>query len=145
MTKENREAFGRLCNLLANSPGAASHDWATDAETLRRAAMTLHRIAERQCCEDTACERCAGNGFTKDEDKPPVPCGKCARTGDKLGPREAGATRRASEVAARYGFRVYVQGDPRGWPLYLIRSADYPDATGDPSAYSSRGFAVCPR
>ena len=33
--------------------------------------------------------------------------------------REAALVLEARTIAAKYGFVVHVQGDPRGWPLYL--------------------------
>ena len=52
-----------------------------------------------------------------------------------------------------YGFRVYVQGDPRGWPLYLYTDGMLEEynqrrliehRTGIDACYSSVGIAVCP-
>ena len=53
---------------------------------------------------------------------------------------EANLTRAANEIAAHYGCRAYVQGDPRGCSLYLIPAELHPESEDD-SRYSS-GHAV---
>lgn len=147
MNKRDRTFFVKMRNWLCNRPTRAEgSNPFTDAEVLRRAAMTLRRIAERECREDTGCPKCHGNGIVDvDMSGKSVECRKCAGTGSILGPRSVGAEKRAAEVAGRYGLRVYVQGDPRGWPLYLIPAESYPSPAGDASNYSLRGYAVCPR
>ena len=56
---------------------------------------------------------------------------------------EAGAMRRLKDIMARYpDLAYYVQGDPRGCALYILRPGDVPEG-GDPSCYYSRGIAVC--
>lgn len=114
-----------------------SHD---DAIALRRISMTLHRWHEMECGTDRgSIER------DEDDDKPywrsaydmkrelqfPVP------------DRERGAKKRLAKIMARYPtMTAYVQGDPRGASLYILRPGDVP-AGEDVSAYYSRGVAVC--
>lgn len=65
--------------------------------------------------------------------------------------RERGALKRLGKIMARYpGFAYYVQGDPRGCALYILRPTDIPaDVAIDSaparewlSANYSRGIAV---
>jgi hypothetical protein len=50
--------------------------------------------------------------------------------------------RRLSRVMEGKAVRAYVQGDPRGCALYILRPGDVPEG-GDPNAYYSRGIPVC--
>jgi hypothetical protein len=50
--------------------------------------------------------------------------------------------RRLSRVMEGKSVRAYVQGDPRGCALYILRPGDVPQG-GDPNAYYSRGIPVC--
>ena len=59
-----------------------------------------------------------------------------------LDDREAGARRRLAKILANYpGLTAYVQGDPRGCALYIIKSDDIPAGASIDSCYS-RGLAV---
>jgi len=98
-------------------------------------ARKAHRNAERMCNGELAeCEKCHGDGWD---------CKACAETGYPTLAREARAVERLREALRSYRLRVYEQGDPRGWPLYLIPEESGP-ASEDGSAYNSRGVAVCP-
>ena len=56
--------------------------------------------------------------------------------------REKGALKRLDTIMARYpGLSPYVQGDPRGCALYVIRPGDVP-AGQDTGAYYNHGVAV---
>lgn len=70
---------------------------------------------------------------------------------EALPDRERGALKRLGKIMARYpGFAYYVQGDPRGCALYILRPTDIPaDVAIDSaparewlSANYSRGIAV---
>ncbi len=107
-----------------------------DAAILVRASATLHTWHEHEC-----------NGtIQRDEDT-----GKCywynADTGKKLwrtSDREAGALRRIERTLTKYPSLVaYVQGDPRGCALYILRPGDVPEGCNAESYYS-RGIAVVP-
>lgn len=99
-----------------------SHD---DAETLRRAAQTLHRWAEHKC--NGVIQR-AEAGQTDHKGRP-MPEGACYSVGNINGPgpltywrtadRETPALARARAIAASVGATLEHQGDPRGWPLTL--------------------------
>lgn len=55
---------------------------------------------------------------------------------------ETPALRRLAAIMAKYpGLGYYVQGDPRGAALYILRAGDVPEGA-DPSAYYSRGVAI---
>lgn len=56
--------------------------------------------------------------------------------------RETGALKRLAAIMARYPqLSAYVQGDPRGAALYILRPGDVPEG-GQADAYYSRGIAV---
>ena len=60
----------------------------------------------------------------------------------RLTDRERGALKRLAKIMARYpGFQSYVQGDPRGCALYILRPGDIPEGANVDSCYS-RGIAV---
>ena len=123
-----------------------------DATALRRISMTLHRWHELECgdANGNAVERgWLENGVLcySDHGKPYLTYdrgsnGKRGYT-PPIPDRERGALRRLDKIMARYpGFAAYVQGDPRGCALYILRPGDVPaDATAD-SCYN-RGIAVC--
>ncbi len=107
-----------------------------DAWLLRRVAMQLHRWHELECGVDNG-------GVERDE-----ATGKCywynAMSGRRYPypDREAGALKRLVAIMARYpALRPYVQGDPRGAALYILRPGDVPEGADD-DAYYSRGLAV---
>lgn len=109
---------------------------AQDAVNLRRISMTLHRWHERECGIDDGCiERDEATGKTywlnsMSMRRYPIP--------DK----ETGAKKRLAAIIARYPMlRAYIQGDPRGCALYILRPGDVPDGCSDDSYYS-RGIAV---
>lgn len=139
-----------------------------EAETLRRISLTLHRWSELECGTDHAClVRGAWNRDTQtfDYDEAGAPyyefaggTGKhrYARTPD----RERGALRRLEAIVKARNTRqrvqaatgdvlgpatsnvaAYVQGDPRGCALYILRPGDVPDGK-DVGEYYSRGIAV---
>lgn len=124
-----------------------------EAEQLRRISTTLQRWHELECGIDGGCvERDEETGKTY---------WRSAHTG-KLWPyadRETGALKRlAAIVAARnerrfvddaignqypnmHDLATYIQTDPRGAALYIIRPGDVPEG-GDVNAYYSRGICV---
>jgi hypothetical protein len=56
--------------------------------------------------------------------------------------REKSARKRLGKLMAKYpGLSAYVQTDPRGVALYILRPGDVPEG-GDVDAYYSRGIAV---
>jgi hypothetical protein len=56
--------------------------------------------------------------------------------------RERGALKRLAKILARYPtLAFYVQGDPRGASLYILRPGDIPEGQ-NVDAYYNRGIAV---
>lgn len=108
-----------------------------DAEALRRIAMTLHRWHELECGRDRGCiERDETTG---------KPYWLSAFTGKRTGvvpDRETAAKKRLAKIMARYPtLRAYIQGDPRGASLYILRPGDVPEGA-EVDSYYSRGLAV---
>jgi len=108
-----------------------------DALHLRRIAMTLHRWSELECGSENGC-------IERDEET-----GKTywlnAMTGNRwpTPDRETGALKRLKAIMERYpSLGYYVQGDPRGAPLYILRPGDIPNG-GDAEAYYNNGVCVC--
>lgn len=125
-----------------------------DATTLRRIAMTLHRWHELECGDSndyaswciTRGHRRESGLFEHDEDgasflERHIHSEKGARY-EKIADRERGALRRLAAIMARYpGFTSYVQGDPRGAALYILRPGDVREGEDVSSVYSC-GIAV---
>ena len=107
-----------------------------DACALRRAAMTLHRWHELECGVDYGCverDETTGKPRWRYSD---------GRDGGPVADREAGANKRIKAVLSRYPtLTAYVQGDPRGAALYILRPGDVPEGESADSCYS-RGIAV---
>lgn len=124
-----------------------------EAETLRRAQMTLHTWAERECNGEIERDEETGkvhafNSYTGKRSRRPIP------------DRETGALKRIAAVADARNERIfglvgddnklvpqgdlipYHQTDPRGCALYLVKTSDVPEGEGIGSYYN-RGFAVC--
>lgn len=120
-----------------------------DALALRRISLTLRRWHELECG--------AGSGTTTvtvereggEEDGKPFLVVRSPKAGGGLhefryptSDRERGARKRLAAIMARYpGLVSYVQGDPRGCAVYLIRKGDIPEGACLSSFYS-RGVAV---
>lgn len=120
-----------------------------DALALRRISMTLHSWHKLEC----------GNGndygswsIERDDngDGPPFMMrhhylhgrGKDYTTRTRIPDREMGARKRLAKIMAKYPtLQAYVQTDPRGCALYIIRSGDVPEGSKVDSCYN-RGIAV---
>ena len=116
-----------------------------EAEKLRRISMTLHRWHERECGVDGGCiERDEATGKT---------FWLSSMTGRRypIQDRETGARKRLAAILARVNGRrhlymaepldAYIQTDPRGAALYILRPGDVPEGK-DADAYYSRGLCV---
>jgi len=126
-----------------------------DAQALRRISMTLHRWHELECGDsDNYKSYCLTRGhkrgqeFEYDEDNGKPFLEVHYRTGpakasyQSVPDREKGALKRLKAIMARYpGFAYYVQGDPRGASLYILRPGDVPAGASVNSCYN-RGIAV---
>lgn len=116
-----------------------------DAVSLRRISMTLHRWHELECGTDS--------GAIERDEKTGVPywynansryiAANDPRAYSRVPDREAGALKRLAAIMARYpALSSYIQGDPRGAALYILRPGDVP-AGQDAGSYYSRGIVVC--
>lgn len=107
-----------------------------DAVALRRISMTLRRWYEHECNGAIQREGERGDG---------APYWYSEMTGRRLSrapDRERGALKRLGSIMARYpDLKPYVQGDPRGCSLYILRPNDVPEGK-DADAYYSRGIPV---
>lgn len=108
-----------------------------DAMALRRISMTLRRWHELECgTESGAIERDDSTGrayWVRACD---------GRRLYRVPDRETGSLKRLAAIMARYpALGHYVQGDPRGAALYILRPGDVPDGA-DVHCYYSRGIAV---
>lgn len=126
-----------------------------DATALRRISMTLHRWHERECGDSNdrysvslvrGYKGLDGN-FVYDDaglafEELHSHCGSAKPSYRQVPDRERGALKRLGEIMARYpALTPYVQGDPRGCALYVLRPDDVLEGK-DISAYYSRGIAV---
>ena len=115
-----------------------------EAAQLRRISLTLHRWSEHEC-----------NGvIERNEDDGNRPYWSNPNTGKhyvcRVPDREAGALRRLEKIVARRNHdnvracedvTYYVQGDPRGGTLYILRPGDVPEGK-DAGGFYPRGICV---
>lgn len=139
MTRKEAERLTRQAEVLL-ALGFTSEE----AEKLRRISMTLHRWHELECGTDNGCierEGEDGNGrpFWRYSD---------GRKGAYMADRERGAQRRLLAIinaeAKRHGecrYSAYIQTDPRGAALYILRPGDVPESQSADACYS-RGICV---
>lgn len=92
-----------------------------DAIRLQKLARAYHRDSERLC-----------NGYEKEEHQA------------KAEQRNAKRLVKARAIAHTYGFGVYEQSDPRGWPFYLYDKAKLRPDDNIESIYDRIGIPVCP-
>jgi hypothetical protein len=133
MTRKEYERRARLADTLA-ALGFTDQE----AAQLRRIASTLSRWHELKCGTDA--------GYIERDpttDKPYMVYDNGTRRSRYPTPdREKGAERRLAAIMANHApLAAYVQTDPRGAPLYILRPGDVPEGK-DPAAYYSRGICV---
>lgn len=125
---------------------------ADDAVALRRISMTLRRWFELECGIEHPSNRMWTLAVERDGDEPDSQPYMRAMGNDRNGQwfdsrhkcldREASAKKRLAAIMGRYpGLGYYVQGDPRGASLYILRPGDVPEGASVDSCYS-RGVAV---
>ena len=136
-----------------------------EVEALRRISLTLHRWHERECGSDRAClvrGRMVNGTFEYDDDGHPYEeyAGLSGRACyHRVPDRERGAMTRLRAILGQRNGRpyispggtlvagpadkltFYIQGDPRGAALYILRPGDVP-AGADVSSYYTRGICV---
>lgn len=109
-----------------------------DAVILRKLSMTLHRWHELECGVE-------GGGVCRDETtgRPHWYNSYTGRLDPKpMHDREKGARARLASIMARYpDLSAYIQTDPRGAALHILRPGDVPDGERA-EAYYTRGIAV---
>lgn len=121
MTKAEKADWQRRCDLAARHFSLP----ASDFEQLCRIERTLQQWNEREC-----------NGvIQRDENGTPRRYiadryGSPTRKGPVIPDNEAGAIKRAKEIANRNGGWFYYQQDCRGCQVYFWRSADLLERTG---------------
>lgn len=107
--------------------------------------MALHRWHEMECGTDNGC-------IERDEDGKGRPFWRYSdgRKGPYMADREAGAIKRLQAIIKRVNVQragkvgslsAYVQTDPRGAALYILRPGDVPQGE-DASSYYNRGVCV---
>jgi len=106
------------------------------AEDLRRISMTLHSWFERECGTSNGCiERDEATG---------KPCWLNSHSMRRYPIRdmEKGANKRLAAIMAKYPtLSSYIQGDPRGAALYILRPNDVPTGQ-NANAYYNRGICI---
>ena len=126
-TKERAEVIDRLARI------GIGYD---DAQRFRRIAMKLHRWHELECGDDYGCiERDETTG---------KPCWTSSSSGRQhvIPDKERGALKRLASLMGKYPHLIeYVQTDPRGASLYLLRRTDL-DGDMNIDSYYSRGTAI---
>ncbi len=142
MTKKEAERQTRQADTL-RALGFTS----TEATALRRISLTLQQWAEHECNGAIQRDGDYGDG---------APYWYNTNTGRELyraPDRERGALKRLKGIMhARHArhdvdgqppapVTFFVQGDPRGAALYILRPGDVPEGQ-DPGAYYNRGICV---
>lgn len=137
-----------------------------DAVSLRRIAMTLHRWHELECGDSNdyaswgivrgrkvrdSKERGAWHFEYIEDGKPYIERhihtvgyveGNHPRY-ESIADRETGALKRLNAIMRRYPhLSAYIQTDPRGAPLYILRPGDVP-AGKDANDHYNNGIVVC--
>lgn len=127
MNHDTHVMLGRLERLGISS---------NDAWTLRRISMTLHRWHEMECGTD--------NGCIERDDATNKPYWVSSYNGHRspMPDRERGAIKRLDAIMKNYPtLQSYIQTDPRGASLYILKPGDVPPGH-DVSAYYNNGVAV---
>jgi len=115
-----------------------------DAIKLRRIALTLHRWYELECGSSDD----YGSWMIERDEQTGKPYWiyHSHRSADSqrmlISDRERGAEKRLAKIMGNYPDLVsYLQTDPRGWPLYILRKSDIPEGAQIDSCYN-RGVGV---
>lgn len=142
MTRKEAERLARQ-SVALQSIGFTSDE----AEALRRISMTLRRWHELECGD--------GNGCIERDELTGIPQWRYASDvgkycGRQIPDRETGAKKRLAAILGRVNVQragkvgrldAYIQTDPRGAALYILRPGDVP-AGADADAYYNRGICV---
>ena len=120
----------------------------SEAETLLKAERALQRWHEMEC--GTGNDHVSVSVERDEESGKPFRRVQYMGAGGKWIDRkepcrdtEKAAHKRINSVLqGKAGLSAYIQGDPRGCALYILRAGDVPEGK-EPCAYYSRGVAVC--
>lgn len=127
-----------------------------EAEALRRISMTLHRWHELECGTDGGMierDEKTGKPFWHSATRERIVSSGVSALKPFIPDREKGALKRLAKIIDRRNSEIlfdsawprkvstYIQTDPRGAALYLLRPGDVP-AGQDAGAYYSRGICV---
>lgn len=130
MNRQQAVQWARTCvtlNALGFSPD--------EVEQLRRIQMTLHRWSEHECNGDVIIDD-EGRAYA-------MLYQSGGQRAYRIANKYAGAIKRLNKIMeGKQGVQAYVQGDPRGCALYIVRDSDVPPGA-DIESYYSRGIAVC--
>ena len=139
MNKHERENRNRTYNAL-QSVGFTFDE----CEKLRRISMTLHRWHELECGNSNDW---ASWAIERDE-QTEIPYmvthhyNRPNPTRYRVADRENGAKKRLAKILeSRPGISAYIQGDPRGAALYILRPGDIPEGK-EAASYYNRGICV---
>lgn len=154
MNKQTHEMLARVYDVLRrhHPTDGPRHSIEQDGQALRRISMMLHRWHELECGDSNAHAswcitrgRKEPEGFVYDDGGKPfneIHYNNGLTVYQALFDREAGALKRLAKIMAHYPtLRSYIQTDPRGASLYILRPGDVPDGC-EIDAYYSRGVAV---
>ena len=127
MNKQETQRRARLVATLQNL------GFTTDeADQLRRISNTLQNWYELECGTE--------QGHIERDEKTDKPYFYNDRTGNRnpVNDREKGAYKRLSAImASRPHLAAYIQGDPRGAALYILRPDDVPAGSRANSCYTN--------
>lgn len=161
MNKQTHEMLARLCDVLRrhHAPTGPRQPIEDDAQALRRISMTLHRWHELECGDSNAHgswvisrgRKDKGGAFEYADNGTPwlehhyngvgLSSGRVPSY-TRVPDRERGAQRRLAAILKRYpSLTAYIQTDPRGCALYILRPGDVPEGADVSSCYT-RGLAV---
>ena len=128
MNKTEAQRINHLASVLMSFGFSAD-----EFVRLRRISLTLRRWHERECGIDGGCiER-------DDKDRPYWVTDRGSRY--RIPDRETGARNRLATILKGKPVQAYIQTDPRGAALYILRPGDIPEGYGVESCYT-RGICV---
>jgi hypothetical protein len=131
MTKQENQRRARLVATLQNLGFTPD-----EADQMRRISNTLQNWYELECGTE--------QGHIERDETTGKPYFYYDRTGNRspVNDREKGALKRLGAImASRPHLAAYIQGDPRGAALYILRPDDVP-AGKSADSYYSRGICV---
>ncbi len=153
-TKQEWELTSRMVAQLVAA--GISYD---DAWQLRRISMTLQRWFEGECGnsndhrswvivrgyknpDKTFEHDDEGDSYEERHFYRPSGPGSVSVSWTRIPDRERGARARLTKIMAKYpALQTFIQGDPRGTALYILRPGDVPEGCDVSSCYS-RGIGV---